>query len=72
MFLPPLKRTFDVFNIQLIPLENEELPLDKFFLWFTCDCSLFKYIQITILIKKYHGQQKSSLTSPKDANAHDI
>ncbi len=51
MFLSPLKKTFDVLNIQLIPLENQKFPFDKFLCSFTCACSLFKYIQITIFIK---------------------
>jgi hypothetical protein len=51
MLLPPLKRTFDVLNIQLILLENQQLFFDKLFYWFICACSLLKNIQIVILIK---------------------
>jgi hypothetical protein len=52
MFLPPLKKTFDVLNIQLITLKIQKLLLNKFFCWFICTCSLLKYVQTAILIKK--------------------
>jgi hypothetical protein len=71
MFPPPLKRTFDVFNIQLILLENQKLLLDKSFY-----CSLILAIaQIypnSNPNQKYFGQQNLSIISPKDVNAHDI
>ncbi len=51
MLLSPLKRTFDVLNIQLIPLANQQLLFDKLFYWFIWARSLFKSIQTVILIK---------------------
>ncbi len=52
MFMPSLKKTFDVLDIQLISPKNQQLPLDKFLCWFTYVYNLLKNIQTTILIKK--------------------
>jgi len=67
MFLPPLKTTFDVLNIQLISLENQQLLL----LVHLCLQFAKKYPNCNC-IKKYLGQHNSYPTLPKDTNVHDI
>jgi len=45
------KGLFDIFHIHLVSFKNQQLLVDKFFWKFICTCSLFKYIQPTMLIK---------------------
>jgi hypothetical protein len=50
LFLPPLKMTFDVFDINSISLENQKLYIHKLLWWLTNANCHFKNIHTTIFI----------------------
>jgi len=50
MFFPPLKMTFNIFNIHMIMLARQALLVDKFIHWLTTIGNHVKYVQVAINI----------------------
>ncbi len=76
MFFPPLKWTFNFFDIHLIMLKNQKFSIHQFYCWFNCVGYHLKDIQIVVLFSslinntpfKFNQSMKIIMTLKKIRN----